>query len=172
MFCRIAYPVTRPISTGSATSTGPSEVLFRVTLSTGLRLGEVLALKWSDLDLDARTLQVRGSLRKRIGGWEIVTPKMERSRRTVTFSSSLIPVLRAHRARQLQDRLLMGEEWQDHDFVFANPTGGSIGRSTASERFKKLLKKAGLPHFRTSAFTISGNPARPICSRREWRHER
>ncbi len=88
--------------------------------ATGLRRGEALALHWSDVDLDAGMLMVRGTL-GRVGGKLVITePKTDRSRRKVPISPPLVAMLRAHRATQEVERIAAANQWQDHGLVFAS----------------------------------------------------
>jgi len=81
------------------------EALYRIALSLGLRKGEILGLRWQDIDLDAGTLRIAVSLQI-VGGKPIlVTPKTNRSRRTLPLSPSLIAALRQHKVRQLEKRV-------------------------------------------------------------------
>src|SRR3546814_5138650 len=82
-----------------------------VTLATGLRRGEVLALRWSDIDLARNaggTLTVAQSLEQTKDGLRFKAPKTKRSRRTIALSASVAEALRAHRARQAAERLQLG----------------------------------------------------------------
>jgi integrase len=127
------------------------EALFVLALTTGLREGELLALKWRDLDLDldGGTLQVRGSLQRTDEGLVIGTPKTPQSRRHVGLTTAAITALRAHRTRQLEERLQLGPSWHDHDLVFANAIGRPLEASDLLQRqFYPLLQRAGLPHIR------------------------
>jgi integrase len=125
------------------------EALYVLALTTGMRQGELLALRWRDVDLDASTLQVRGSLQRTPAGLGIHEPKTTRSRRRVTLSMPAVEALRQHRARQLAERLALGPEWDDQDLVFANTLGRPIeATNLIRSSFKPLLTRAGLPRIR------------------------
>ena len=127
-------------------------------LSTGLRLGEVLGLRWQDLDFDAGLLHVRQSL-VRVRNHEaregqtkthlvFQVPKTSQSRRTLPLPDDIIQELRHHKARQAQEKLLFGPSYQDHDLVFCHPTGTPLEPRDISYRFTQVLRKAGLPALR------------------------
>ncbi len=122
--------------------------LWTVLLTTGLRPGEALALKWSDLDGDRLRVQ-RSLVRDAGGGWHLAEPKSARARRVVSLPATSLRVLQAHRKQQLEERLGAGEQWEDHDLVFASSTGQPLDFRVAVRRhFKPLLKRAGLPSIR------------------------
>ena len=100
-----------------------NEALYVVAVHTGLRQGELLGLKWADLDLTGRRLPVRRALKVTDHGLEFGPPKNRASRRSVPLSKTAAAVLRAHRTRQNEERLRLGELWQDHDLVFPNRVG-------------------------------------------------
>jgi len=125
------------------------EALYSVALALGLRQGEALGLHWSDIDFDGRTLRVRSALYRQKGrGLVLKEPKTSASRRTINLPEATVVALRAHRARQLQDRLLAGAEWRNTDLVFTTLHGGPMDAGEIRERFYKLLGRAGLPHQR------------------------
>ena len=105
----------------------------------GLRKGELLGLRWQDVDLDAGTLQVRQSL-ARVGihtnGADkrtmVITqaPKTEESRRSVSLAGECVAALRCHKARQAEEKLLLGQGYQDHGLVFAQADGRHIDPCT------------------------------------------
>ncbi|MEE8507034.1 MAG: site-specific integrase [Kiloniellales bacterium] len=111
----------------------------------GLRKGEVLGLKWTDVDLDKRTLTVRASLQRIGGALVLVEPKSRQSRRTVALPQTVIDAVRLHRARQLQERLLAGSRWQDHGLVFSTTIGTPMDTRNLTRHFRKALRNAGLP---------------------------
>lgn len=122
--------------------------LYAVALE-GLRRGEILALRWRDIDVDARTLQVRGSLQPTPDGLRIVEPKTASSRRLVVLSATAVDALRRHRVRQAAERLQLGPAWEDNDLVFANEVGRPIDAGNLVRRgFQPLLARAGLPRIR------------------------
>jgi integrase len=135
-------------------------------IGLGLRSGELLALRWSDVDMEAATLAVRHTRNVRTG--ELAEPKTERSRRTLRLGAELAAALREHRRRQLEERLAAGSRWQDGDYVFATPLGRSLDANNVRHRFQATLVAAGLPRQRLQIFGI---PARRFGSGRvrSWR---
>lgn len=123
--------------------------LIYVAVNTGLRRGELLGLKWEDIDLKEGTAQIRRSL-QRIRGEGIVArePKTHRSRRSVSLPPTVVEVLKKQRASQAKDRLFMGEAYRDSGLVFATSLGTPIEPANLSRRFDQLVKSAGLPHTR------------------------
>ena len=121
------------------------EALYSVALALGLRQGEALGLKWSDVDLDAGILRVRRAA-QRIPhqGTQLVETKTVRSRRTLVMPPVVISALRSHRARQNLERLAAGERWIDNDLVFASQLGTLADGPNITHRFQRLLQKAGL----------------------------
>lgn len=122
------------------------ETLYLAAVSLGLRQGELLALRWSDVDLEAGTLTVRHTLR--ITDGELAEPKTERSRRTLRLSPGLSASLRAHKARQAAERLAAGRRWRDRGFVFASSVGSPLNASNVTHSFQADLARAGLPRQR------------------------
>ena len=120
------------------------EALFVVAIREGLRQGEILALRWQDVDLERGVVTVMGSLSR--GGRS--EPKSEASRRSVVLFDETVDALRAHRSRQLQERLLVGTMWQDGDLVFPNEFGGFQSPQRLRDRLKAILDRAGLPRIR------------------------
>lgn len=102
----------------------PLEALYVLALTTGMRRGELLGLKWADVDLTLGSLQVRRTV-QRLKGRGIVEsePKSAQGRRRLSLSPLAVIALRQHRARQVEARLAAGSAWDDHDLVFANTFG-------------------------------------------------
>jgi integrase len=117
--------------------------LYRVAIGLGLRQGEILGLRWSDVSLDGGMLTIRHSRNARTG--ELAEPKTDRSRRTLRLGSDLSATLRAHRVAQLAERLAAGQRWRDGDYVFTTATGQSLDPANLSRRFHASLAAAGLP---------------------------
>jgi integrase len=105
------------------------EALYVLAVTAGLRRGELLALRWADVDVDHGWLEVVGSLaRARGSGLRVTGPKTARSRRRVEMTSTAIAALCPHRAPQISERLAAraGEPWDDHDLVFSGRRGGFL----------------------------------------------
>jgi integrase len=118
------------------------EALYVVAIHSGLRQGELLGLKWEDVNLDAGTLQVRRTL----SGGNFTPPKTAKSRRSVKLTAGAAEALKEHRDRQLEERESLTGIWRDHDLVFCSTIGTPLNRHNLIPRsFKPLLQKAGLP---------------------------
>lgn len=131
------------------------EALYILAVSTGMRLGELLALTWRYVHLDTAKLQVVASLQRvsRNGdvgnSWRVGEPKTSRSRRQITLSQTAVDALRAHRLRQLNERLAAGPVWQEQDLVFCNEIGLHLsGMSVTRYQYRRLLERARLPQRR------------------------
>ena len=117
----------------------------------GLRRGELCGLRWTDIDLDRATLTVERN--RTTAGYQIVEndPKTPAGRRAVALDKHTVRVLRAHRARQLdqrRDTLANGQQWTDSGYVFVRGDGLPINPNYATTRFRKLVQRAGLPPVR------------------------
>ncbi len=119
--------------------------LFRLALTLGLRQGEVLGLMWEDLDLDRRTLKVRRALQRIDGRLILKEPESAKSRRTVTLPPFLVADLRAHRVRQLEERMFAGPRWQEAGFVFTSKVGTPLDARNVSRSWHRLLAAHGQP---------------------------
>ncbi len=131
------------------------EALFTLALATGMRRGEILGLKWQDINFVTGTLQVRRILTRvptKMPGREHVyveaEPKTKKSCRSVIIAPFALEALREHRSRQLEVRLKAGASWQEHDYVFCTSVGTHLSPNHVVEELKKLLKQAGLPDIR------------------------
>lgn len=87
--------------------------LYTVALATGLRQGELLGLRWEDVDLEGASLGVTGALQRVEGEYRIVEPKTARARRTLPLASPAVEALRLQRQRQREERLRAGPLWED-----------------------------------------------------------
>jgi integrase len=122
--------------------------LYSVAMALGLRQGEALGLRWEDIDLAEGQLRVRVQLQRADGKFDLVDVKTRRSKRPVDLPAPLVEQLRAHRTRQLQERLLMGERWEDWGLVFTTSWGMPLHRSDVTRRFQRALSRLGLPRKR------------------------
>ncbi len=124
--------------------------LYRLAVTAGLRQGELLGLRWQDVDLGRGTLCVRQQLtRTKKHGLTFTEPKTKKSRRSVKLTQGTVEALRAHRKRQLKEKLMMGHLWQDTGLVFTTTAGTplDVGNLT-NHSFRPLLERAGLPKIR------------------------
>jgi integrase len=125
------------------------EALFVLALTTGMRRGEILALKWQDVNFDQNMLHVRRIFTRAKGQRYVeAEPKTEKSRRSVMLPPITVELLKQHQVRQQQEKLEAGEFWQDHDLVFCTALGTPLNPNKVLERFKTVLKKGGLPDIR------------------------
>jgi len=123
--------------------------VFAVAIACGLRRGEILGLRWSDVDLDASRLRVEQAMSRDEDGKRVfVEPKSERSRRTIAVPSVIVDALKAHRKGQLEERLVAGGQWRDNGLVFTNRTGGPLDEWKLGDQLHAMLKAAELPRVR------------------------
>lgn len=125
------------------------EALWRLAITTGMRRGELLGLKWADVDFDAGALSVRRSLSRGDSSRLIERePKTQAGRRRIALSPETIESLRRHRVRQLEYRLSAGIDYEDGDLVFVNPFGKHIHPNTLMRSFGRLTAVANVPRIR------------------------
>jgi len=124
-------------------------VFFATLLYTGLRRGELLALRWRNIDLDRATLCVVETAYKLSDGQYVIKePKTPHSRRTVSLPPSLVMLIREYRADQELLRIQLGVILIDDDFVFVRPGGTPINPNAVTLAFRRIIQKAKLNHFR------------------------
>jgi integrase len=124
------------------------EGLYTLALFTGMREGELLGLRWRDVDLASGHLTIQTALKNVSNRRWLGKPKTEAGRRQIMLTATTMAALRAHRTRQLQERLAAGEAWHDLDLVFCTRTGGHIAGSNLRMAHIRLLKRLGLPYIR------------------------
>ena len=121
---------------------------YVLAASTGMRRGEVLGLRWSDVDLDLRTLSVIQTIVNVAYKITISEPKTARGRRTISLDTPTVDALRAHRAGQLNERAALGTAYDDHDLVFACPDGQPVHPDFFSQTFERTVTRLGLRRVR------------------------
>jgi integrase len=123
--------------------------LFELALHTGLRKGELLGLRWEDLDLDAGTAAIRRTLqRTSAGGLTTLPTKTRASERRIALPTRCLQSLKLHHEQQQHEREAAGAAWQDSGHVFTTAQGGSIDPTNLTRAFTTLLRKAGLRRIR------------------------
>jgi integrase len=125
------------------------ELPLRVALLCGLRLSELLAVRWSDIDWDHGRLSVRQALDlpAEDGTPRFKETKTHRGERPLSLPTQLLEELRQHRSRQVEFRLA-APTWIDRDLVFTNDVGGPVLGATLRDHFYRVLAMAGLPRIR------------------------
>ena len=124
------------------------EAAYLLALSLGLRRGEVLGLRWSDVDLEGKTVTISQALARVGGKLEFIEPKSRQSRRTVPIHDGLVAALRNHRRRQFEERLAAGSRWHDGGLVFTTGIGTPLEPRALNEDFERVVMAAGLRRIR------------------------
>jgi integrase len=125
------------------------DALLWMALTTGMRRGEMQALRWSDIDIEKGVLSVQRTV-SRIPGYGYVEgePKTRSSRRKIVLPAVMVEALRAHHENQKQARVEAGDKWKEKGIVFCNIYGGFMRPDMIAYWLDRLLKDAGLPHMR------------------------
>ena len=125
------------------------EALYALALTTGMREGELLALRWRDIDIDRATLSVRGTVVKSLAGKYVIgSPKTGAARRTVSLGASAVSSLCAARAAAVVRAVATADDVRDA-FIFPAERGGIMaGGNLVNRHFHPLLIRAGLPSMR------------------------
>jgi integrase len=111
-----------------------------------MRQGELLALHWDDVDLEAGALRVQRSLSHSKDGPLFTAPKTSKSRRRIKLTATTTDALKRHRATQNAHRLKLGTLWENQGLVFPNRTGGAMRPwSLTGGPFARLLERAEIP---------------------------
>lgn len=126
---------------------------FLVAVGTGMRVGELLALRWEDVDLDAGVVRVRREvirLRDQPGPTKtklaFMTPKSQAGIREIPLTATVLAELRRWKARQAEEKLALGEAYRDQGLVFAGEDGRITDPRNFTKLFYKVVKDAGIPH--------------------------
>jgi len=127
----------------------PYYSLFYLALATGARVGELLALRWQETDLERGVLHVVRSARRFAGqGVVFQDTKSHRSRRPVALSPDTVALLREHRRGQAEQRLALGPAYTDQGLVFASPTGQAIDGGNLRRALMRTAQAAGVAPLR------------------------
>jgi len=121
------------------------EALYAIATSVGLRMAELLGLRWMDVDMDNGNIQVRRQLKVIDGTPQLVELKTKSSRRTVPLAPPVLRLLRTHRKAQIAQRLEHGVPWSESGFVFAYQDGRPISDSSLRNHWFTIRKAASLP---------------------------
>jgi integrase len=119
-----------------------------IAVTAGLRIGELLGLRWQDVDLESAMLRIRRTKSTAKTGPTFTAPKNGKGR-SIRLTRRAVDALSAHKAAQNAERLMAGSLWEDHGLVFATHGGRPLdSRNVVRTSFKPLLKEAGLPDIR------------------------
>jgi integrase len=124
------------------------EAMIVLLLDTGMRHGEITALRWEDINFEKGTVSIHRTVSHLRKGISEGDPKTATSEREITLSPSVLAVLQGHHVRQRAMQQRAGEKWQDLGLVFPNSKGGYQRKLTNTSRFHRLLAQAGLPEIR------------------------
>ncbi|MCC9294388.1 site-specific integrase [Clostridium sp. WLY-B-L2] len=130
------------------------EALFILALSTGLRQGELLGLKWADIDFSKKELHVKRAIRGvyLFDGdkkhYELIEtpPKTKNSVRSVPIPENVIPILKKRELNQKKERLKAGDAYIKNDYLFSTQFGTPTGPSNLRKMYNKILAKNNIPH--------------------------
>jgi integrase len=125
------------------------EPLYMLAISTGLRRGELLGLRWKDVDLERGTLRVGRALVREAGRHVLGETKTRRGRRQINLTPRAVSTLKAHCKKQLEEKIKLTGLHRDHGLIFATRVGTPINPENLVNRsFKPLLERASLPEIR------------------------
>jgi integrase len=120
---------------------------IRVAVCTGMRRGELLGLRWSDIDFEERTLHIQQTVYRLPGrGFFFQPPKNDGSARQIFLPSTAVRALVRQRAKQGEVKLALGASYEDHDLVFAAPDGKPQDPSVFYRRMTRVAERAGVQH--------------------------
>jgi len=135
----------------------PMEAFLNVSLGTGMRRGEVLGLKWNDIDFEHQTVSIERTIHResilqvdgsRISVVKVAPPKTANSRRVGQLPRPILDILRRHQVEQEMARQVAGAAWEDQGYVFTNNHGGPLDESKFYKRYARFLKEHQLRHIR------------------------
>lgn len=156
-----------------ATADDRLAALWRVAAMTGMRRGEILGLRWIDVDVDRGTLAVVQARVRGDRAVETTTPKTERGRRSIDVDPITVNHLRRHRKRQIADQLEAGPAWMETDLVFTRPDGVPLDPDVVSQTFNRIVRETrlrrirfhDLRHTQATLWLKSGEPTYVVSRR-------
>jgi len=124
-------------------------MLIYLALMTGMREGELLGLKWPDVDWGKGQVHVQRQLQRIRGeGIILAPPKTKAGRRQIKLGQGTLDRLALHQKEQNLVKTSMGDRWEENDFIFPNTLGKPMSCENMSAEFKRMLKENGLPKIR------------------------
>jgi len=126
----------------------PLELPATVAITTGMRRGEILGLRWADLTPDFSSAHIRQTLQATRSGLHYQLPKTHRSRRPVALPTTLAELLRTHRSTQQVRQGLLGDQWQHTGLIVDRGDGGPLNPDTLSSTWRRFVRDHNLPTVR------------------------
>jgi len=147
--------------------------LWRLAAMTGMRRGELVGLRWADIDLEAGRVKVAQVATMVGASVRYGEPKTRTSRRSIALDAGTLTALKGHRKRQLEERLAWGTAWTDTGLVFTHEDGRALMPPHVTRIFGRLVAAAGLPeltlhglrHSHITALLRAGQPIRVVSAR-------
>jgi integrase len=146
---------------------------FHVTSHTGMRRGEILGLRWSDVDLDAARISVRQAVISVAYELQLSDVKTGSGRRNIDLDRDTVGVLRQWKKRQTEERLAHGSAYVDHGLAFSKPVGEPIHPDIFSQTFDRVVARSRLPvitlhdlrHTHATLLLKAGVPVKVVSER-------
>lgn len=157
----------------TATAKDRLNPLWRMTAMSGMRRGEVLGLRWDDLDVKASTVTVNRQWKRGDRGLVLAPPKTDRGRRTIDIDAETVDVLKRWRRVQLEERMAQEGDRQDTGFIFTRQDGRPQDVDVVSQRFDRIVERLGLSpvrfhdlrHTHATLLLLAGVPAHVVSMR-------
>ena len=125
------------------------EALYILMLTSACRLGELLGLRWSAVDLERGEMRIATALKEVASKRSLGRPKTPRSRRTIPLTPLAVASLKRHRIKQHEERLKHGPDWNPQQLVFCTTTRSGYARNNwRLQQYMPMLEKARLPYIR------------------------
>jgi integrase len=152
-----------------AAQDSPNEALYNLAIHSDMHQGELLGLKWSDLQWNNGELKIKRQVKRVLGhGWTFADPKTKKGHRTIKLGDEILNLLRVHKKRQETQKLDKGERWAENGLIFSSSIGTPHNPSNLRKDFLKVLDRANLPKIRfhdlrhTAASLMLNNGVPPI----------
>lgn len=120
------------------------EAAYLIAGTYGLRRGEVLGIRWGDIDAEQRELRIRQQVQRAGGKVQVLPLKTKRSRRTLPLTTEVEDALERRKQRQEEERAFAGDRWEESGLVFTSTTGTALDPGTFYTRYQDILEEAGL----------------------------